>query len=236
MNTHPHPRDPDVKAFLDNKKRETTRIRIENFDDRGVGTLLDGYSTWSDLGKIIASGFRLKNSLKGLRNSAAFALSHVLLLRGDNVRKLDLSNLFAVQLEDESSSGVCHALVASLLRSKTNNEGRTDYSACIRHRDVSCCAIAILSLYLFARWTSDPGWFMYHEPEIFSDLSSSRNWFNIKVAYILITSCFQVILILINLSMNLLIVVLSTKCFIARVYPLKLALILPEDALAEWLN
>jgi hypothetical protein len=41
MNTHPSPRDANVKALLKNSEYETQRNRRENFVDRGIGTLTD---------------------------------------------------------------------------------------------------------------------------------------------------------------------------------------------------
>ena len=145
---------------------------IENFTDRGTGTLLDGYSTLDDLANIIKAGWTLHNNLKGLRNSAMFALSHTLLLRGDNVRTFDLSCLFSVELEGESlGNRIPFAVVGTLIKSKTNVEGRKDYSAMLRHKDVKCCAISWLALYLFARLNAND----------FPSFDSPVSWYNLKV-------------------------------------------------------
>jgi hypothetical protein len=146
---------------------------IENFTDRGTGTILDGYSTIDELANIIKAGWIIHNNLKGLRNSAMFALSHTLLLRGDNVRNFDLSCLFSVELEGESLRNRRNpfAVVGTLIKSKTNVEGRKDYSAMLRHKDVKCCAISWLALYLFARWETD-GFPSFETPE---------SWYNLKV-------------------------------------------------------
>jgi hypothetical protein len=125
INNESSPRDAYVSAFLENKAKQSSEISVRNHDDRGTGTLLDGYSTLSDLAKIIEAGFALHNTTKGLAASAAFAFSHASLLRGDNVRKMDLANLFCVTLDDESidSNNPCWAMVATMIRSKTNDEG-----------------------------------------------------------------------------------------------------------------
>jgi hypothetical protein len=170
-NRNPSPRDNYVKRFLQNKSKETAKISIQNFTDRGTGTLLDGYSTLDQLAKIIEAGWTLHNNLKGLRNGAMFALSHTLLLRGDNVRVFDFSSLFSVELENENLGGnKPFAVVGTMIKSKTNVTGRKDYSAMLRHKDVKCCAISWLALYLFAKWRND-----------FPSFVSRQSWYNLKV-------------------------------------------------------
>lgn len=85
INTEPSPNSDSVKAFLQ-IIRESTAARLRtNFTDTGVGSLLDGYSTLEQLSTIISCAFNEAqyNNCKGLRNAAAFALSHALLLRGE---------------------------------------------------------------------------------------------------------------------------------------------------------
>jgi hypothetical protein len=137
--------------------------------------LLSGYTGLDQLEEILRAGFTKHNTTKGLRNTAAFALSHLLLLRGDNIRNIDLSCMFTVTLPGESflSERPATALVITLLRSKTNDEGRKDYSAALRHLRVECCAIAWVALYLLGRWDVSE--------EDFPNFSVSQNWFQLKV-------------------------------------------------------
>ena len=178
MNTNDHPRDPSVSNFLKNKQREVHSTALRNHDDRGIATLLEGYTTIEKLSSIIQAGFILHNNTKGLCYSAAFAWSHSSLLRGDNVRGMDLANMFSLQLDDESSDSgrPMLALCTTIMESKTNNTGRKDYSASLRHLDVECCPIAWIALYHFARWDVDLG---AREP--FPNFQTSADWFNIKV-------------------------------------------------------
>jgi hypothetical protein len=178
MNSNEHPRSQLVTRFLENRRAETYQTNRRNMKDRGIGTLLDGYSTLDGLASILRAGIQAHNTPKGLRNAAAFAFSHSVLLRGDNVRNMELANLFSVDLEDEGVDRLTppKAFVASLLRSKTNTEGRTDYSACLRHMDVRCCAIGWIALYLFSRWDS-----AFDSNESFPSFEKSEDWFEIKV-------------------------------------------------------
>ena len=180
MNSNEHPRSALVKKFLENRRAEKFHVNRRNRKDRGIGSLLDGYSTLDGLSSVLEAGLRLHNSSKGLRNVAAFAFSHSVLLRGDNIREMELANLFCVTLDDEGPEAIDipKALVASLLKSKTNTEGRTDYSACLRHMDVRCCSIGWIALYLFVRWNP------FFGIESFPDFDADRNWFEIKVFFI----------------------------------------------------
>ncbi|KAJ8525047.1 hypothetical protein ON010_g16068 [Phytophthora cinnamomi] len=48
-NTHPHPRNSLTKALLISLEREKHENNKREYGDRGVGSLLDGYCTTSDL-------------------------------------------------------------------------------------------------------------------------------------------------------------------------------------------
>ena len=92
--------------------------------------------------------------LSWIAKCGIFCLCSSVLLRGDNIRAMELANLFCVSFDDESPAELekPKALVASLLRTKTNSENMTDYSACLRHMDVRCCARGWIKLFFFARW------------------------------------------------------------------------------------
>jgi hypothetical protein len=173
LNSNDPPRDDHVKRFLENMKRNTAQRNRENYTDRGVATILDGYSTLEQLAQIIAAAFQGQryNKVRGLRDAAAFALSHALVLRGDNIRNIELSNVFVSQLQDEGPQ--CMAMLASVFKSKTNKVGNMDLSASIRHRDVLCCSHGWIALYLFARWNDDD--------EPFPDFTNNASWFDLKL-------------------------------------------------------
>jgi hypothetical protein len=173
-NNHPSPRTTAVKNLLSNVRKKTADTAKVNHDDRGTHTLLDGYSNTEQLAALYRSGWVLNNGPKGVRNTALCALSHALLLRGDNARSLDLSEMFLVDMED--GTGLPYpAFVLTMSRSKTNDEGRKDFSSFLRHTDVRCCPATWLALHLFCRF--DP----QISAEGFPDLSRNSTWFNVKV-------------------------------------------------------
>ncbi|KAI8820298.1 uncharacterized protein EV422DRAFT_485556, partial [Fimicolochytrium jonesii] len=108
-----------------------TRISRENFNNRGIGTLLDGYSTGAQL-EGMSAAFWMKTREAGvhLRNNVAFLLSHYALLRGELARQAELADLHSVTLEHEGFTD-CKALVLVLRQGKTNPFGRIEVSACI---------------------------------------------------------------------------------------------------------
>jgi hypothetical protein len=173
-NNHPSPRTTAVRNFLSNMRKKTADTAKRNHEDRGTHTLLDGYSNSDQLGALYRSGWELYNSLKGVRNTALCAVSHALLLRGDNVRGLDLADLFIVDMEH--GAGRSHpAFVLTMTRSKTNDEGRKDFSSFLRHVDVRCCPATWVALYFFCRFDPQMG------VEEFPDLTRNSSWFNVKV-------------------------------------------------------
>jgi hypothetical protein len=121
MNSHPNPRDANVKLLLKNTEYDTQQLRKANFVDRGIGTLLDGYTTTEQMAKL-ADVFwtRTRDFGQNLRNLCAFLVSHYALLRGETVRNLDLADMHSVLLENEGFS-VCNALVFVVRQGKRIN-------------------------------------------------------------------------------------------------------------------
>ncbi|KAL3694617.1 hypothetical protein R1sor_008268 [Riccia sorocarpa] len=173
VNPHPNPRDDAVQQLLRNVQAEHEETRKKNFDDRGVGTLLDGYTTITEL-KTIADFFWYKHRDCGvhLRNLVAFLLSHYTLMRGESVRAMELPDLHSVVLDREGVSE-CHALILVMRQGKTNQFGRLDVAACLRNREVSACPVGILGFYFFWRW--------HMEAEPFPSFEKSSDWYSIKL-------------------------------------------------------
>jgi len=122
INSNPHPRDENVQALLRNTHYERERVRRANYDDRGVGTMLDGYSNLEQICSI-ADHFWTRNRDFGtnLRNLVTFCLSHYAILRGESARAMELPELHCVRLENEGY-GDCYALVLVMRQGKTNRD------------------------------------------------------------------------------------------------------------------
>jgi hypothetical protein len=53
MNSNPHPRTETVSMLLKNYASDNVKRKRTNFDDRGAGTLLDGYTSLETLVQIV---------------------------------------------------------------------------------------------------------------------------------------------------------------------------------------
>ncbi|OBZ80745.1 hypothetical protein A0J61_11206 [Choanephora cucurbitarum] len=58
----------------------------------------------------------------------------MMLLRGESTRRMDLTDLFTLDLKDEDYSER-PALVFLMREGKTNHTGRSEYATTIRHKD-----------------------------------------------------------------------------------------------------
>jgi hypothetical protein len=173
INSHPHPRDADVQALLKNTHYERERIRRANYDDRGIGTILDGYSTLQQIGEIADHFWRRNHDCSSvLRNLVTFSLSHYAILRGESARAMELPDMHCVRLENEGF-GDCYALVLVMRQGKMNQFGKIELSACLRNRDVAICPWGAVGFYFFWRW--------HLEGEPFPTFENSRSWYDIKL-------------------------------------------------------
>lgn len=105
----PHPHGQLVDALLQTLKYQEQKHKRENYVNRGVGTVADGYSTTAEMERLVEHYF-LKNSQEGLRNGVAFLLQHYGLLRGESVRMMEFPDLQCMLLENEGISP-CYALM-----------------------------------------------------------------------------------------------------------------------------
>jgi hypothetical protein len=167
----PHPHGKLVDALLQSLKYEEQKHKRDNYVDRGVGTVADGYSTTAEMVKLVDHYFR-KNTQEGLRNGTAFLLQHYGLLRGESIRMMEFPDLQCMLFENEGIS-TCYALVMVLKQGKTNQEGRLEFSACLRNKNILICPQMMLSCYLFYRW--------HIAGEPFPDFNENRDWFDYKL-------------------------------------------------------
>lgn len=168
MNSHPHPRDTTVKQLLRNVQQQTTAIRKKNYADRGNGSLLDGYQSTQQFVDISLRFFVTNN----LRGRACFLLSHYGLLRGENIRELELADMFSQPLGGEGFSE-CTALVLLIQHGKTNQYGKLQHVGYMRNKDVRVCPVGAAAMYLFERFHLDK--------ECFPDLRASSHWYDLKL-------------------------------------------------------
>lgn len=170
INSNPHPRQ-FFKGLLKQSKVDEERTKKANFEDRGVGTIMDGYTTTDEIASVIRFYFSGKKT-SDLRNGLCFLLSHFCLLRGESARQAEFPDLQVVNLEDEGI-GKCPALVLIMRQGKTNKFGRLEIGACMRNAKVEICPFMMLGTYFFARF--------HFENEPFPSFQRSEDWYNYKV-------------------------------------------------------
>ena len=148
-----HPRIQAVKNLLKNARKKETRKRHDNFEDRGAGTMFDGYSTIAELIQL-TDYFLRQDSTEHYRNAAMLLTSHYTLMRGENVRELEMADVQTLPLEGEGPTPEieCPALVLLLDHGKTNQFGNAQHGSFIRNSNVEACPWMALGLYLFYRW------------------------------------------------------------------------------------
>ena len=166
VNPHPHPR---VSALSTRRTGEHKRRRLE-FADRAAGTLQESYSKakmieairfcWEQgqprQPQLAPTTKKRKRQSKPstepyLRTAVDFLLAHNMLLRSESRLAAELPDLFTIQLPGEGPTP-CPAMVMIMDNGKTNQMGRLEYGAVMRHRNPLLCTMAQTAFYLFYRW------------------------------------------------------------------------------------
>lgn len=175
INCNKNPRKVIASVLKSAKEREFQTKR-SNCEDRGEGTLADGYTSLDQVANVIQFYLNSqRNHGENLRDAAAFLFSHYFLLRGQSIRHAELTDFQTVNLDNESIRPdiECPALVMVLRQGKTNKNNRLELGGCIRNTRVEICPIMSLGLYLF--------WRFHVENEPFPDFTTSHNWYFIKL-------------------------------------------------------
>ena len=152
-NGNPHPRGPLVKDLLASVNASESQRKRETPDEKIKGSILDGVVK-EDKRLQISNAFMATNSLVGLRNRFAWLSLHAMLLRCENLTLLQFSDITSVELPDLGSPRT-RAMVILITQSKTLSDGKTNYAACLRHKDAFLCPIGSLAMYLFQLWEVD---------------------------------------------------------------------------------
>ncbi|OWZ20999.1 hypothetical protein PHMEG_0004520 [Phytophthora megakarya] len=109
--------------------------------------------------------------LDDLCGRAAFLISRYGLLRGENVRDLELADMFFQPLDKEEFQP-CIALVLFIQHGKMNTYGKLQHCGFMRNKNAHLCPVGCVAFYLFERFHIDL--------EPFPSFKSSREWYDIK--------------------------------------------------------
>ena len=161
INPHPTPRGEALSGLLRAYERGEHKRRRLEFADQAIGTLLDGY----DEAKLIeAVRFCWQGGEKRplaaepyLRTTTDFLLAHHLLLRSEDRLGAELPDFFTIPLPGEGPTP-CFPMIMLMDNGKTNQLGRIEYGAAMRHRNPLLCTMGHMAFYLFYRWniTGEP--------------------------------------------------------------------------------
>ncbi len=87
----------------------------------------------------------------GHRTAVDFLMGHMLLLRGENRRTMQLADCFPLPLKNEGPTP-CSAYVCVLDNGKMNSAGRIEYAGVARHKNPLLCTMSQLAFYFFCPW------------------------------------------------------------------------------------
>jgi len=190
LHASPRPRGDSIKNLLDSLEREQYQRSRAEFADRGRDTIKDGYvpAQIPNVTKAAWAEGKKRSIEAALRTQVDFLFGNAMLLRQGNRLGLELADLFAMPLPKEGQDEKTWCLVAALLQGmippvllhlltfylgKTNQHGRIEYGAALRHRDYQSCLIGALAVFFFWRWT--------HSGESFPVFRTSKDWYLKKV-------------------------------------------------------
>lgn len=179
---NPHAVDPRgdlVKTLIATARAGEHQRHLDNFEDPAAGTLLDGYTTAVQLGQITDS-FLTLNTPAGLRDRLALLLCHAALLRGNNVRGMELSQLQTHVLPAHNEGytrSVAYQLV--LRNGKSNQTNNVEYGAFLRAREVESCAVGAMAMHLFYRLSGVETF--TPDGRTFPDLTNPEKWYRLKL-------------------------------------------------------
>lgn len=173
MNSHPSPREHNVRDYIKALQRRDAVRDKANYADKGRDTLLDGYTElqllrvcqelWAQTGESTECHFR---------TIVDILLSHYMLTRGGDRRALELSDLFTFEFVDEGPTR-CMPLIMTTRAGKQNQHGRLETAGALRNRNLQLCLLGAIAFYLLFLWD------LINEP--FPDFSQRSAWYDIRL-------------------------------------------------------
>jgi hypothetical protein len=173
MNSHPTPREDNVREYLKSLQQRDTQREMEQFADKGRDTLLDGY-TEDEFERVCHELWAQGNSSPEchFRTWVDILLGHYMLTRSGDRRSAEISDLFTFEFKGEGPTR-CMPLIFTTRAGKQNQHGRLETIGALRNRKPLICQLSGLAFYLLYRW--DLG------DEAFPDFSRRSTWYDIRL-------------------------------------------------------
>jgi hypothetical protein len=173
INSHPSPREDNIRQYLKTLQRRDAQRKKEQFADKGRDTLLDGYNR-EQFEKVCESLWAHGDISPEchFRTLVDFLLSHYMLTRGSDRRAAEISDLFTFEFPEEGPTR-CMPLIFTSRAGKENQHGRLETAGALRHRKPLTCLLGALAFYLLYRWD------LTDEP--FPDFSRRAAWYTTRL-------------------------------------------------------
>lgn len=182
LNLARHPQGLSLKALKTGILQQTSIRKRSEYTDRGEATLKDNYRPGQIPlhTKAVWQMVKKGEVAKAFRTGVDFLFGNHMLLRSSNRLALELADCFSLELPNEGAGSgpsvkPTRALVVILDQGKTNQHGRVEYGAALRHKDPAACLIGQLAFLFFWRWQVDA--------EPFPRFQRSEEWYEIKVLH-----------------------------------------------------
>jgi Centromere DNA-binding protein complex CBF3 subunit, domain 2 len=174
MNSHPTPREDNVREYIKSLQRRDAQRDREQFADKGRDTLLDGYN--EDEFERVCHELWAQGAVSSpechFRTLVDILLGHYMLTRGGDRRRAEMSDLFTFEFKGEGPT-CCMPLIFTTRAGKRNQHGRLETIGALRHKKPLICMLGGLAFYLLCCW--DLG------GEAFPDLSKWSAWYKIRL-------------------------------------------------------
>lgn len=172
LHNNTHPRGSAVAGLLEQRKKLHDQLRREAFEDRAVGTVLDGYTPSQFQEACELSLARQDGEEQWLRTRLDFLIGHYYCTRSEDRRNIEMCDMFVLMLDNEGPQA-CPVMVATFSQGKTNKHGHLAQMGAMRSKQVSTCVLGAMAQYLFYLWE------ILHEP--FLSFNKRADWYNKKL-------------------------------------------------------
>jgi len=126
MNSHPSPREDNIRQYIKTLQRRDAERMKEQFADKGRDTLLDGYNK-EQFEQVCESLWAHGDTSPEchFRTLVDFLLSHYMLARGSDRRAAEISDLFTFEFPHEGPTR-CMPVIFTSRAGKENQHGRLE--------------------------------------------------------------------------------------------------------------
>jgi hypothetical protein len=151
MNSHPTPREDNVREYIKTLQRRDAQRDKEQFADKGRDTLLDGY-TEEEFERVCRELWAQGDASPEChsRTLVDILLGHYMLTRGGDRRAAELSDLFTFEFKGEGPTQ-CMPLIFTTRAGKQNQHGCLETIRALWNQNPLTCMLGGLAYYLLYR-------------------------------------------------------------------------------------